>query len=87
MGFGRDVVLDVVPVRDDQVSGPTSARIQSVFDEYSWKHLYSKLMMTTFLFRRDWNKINFNPEKFNRTIEWSQNLDSCGDFLSVSSSL
>ena len=39
VNLSRDVVLDVVPVRDDQVSGPTSSRIQSVSDENSWKHL------------------------------------------------
>ena len=44
----RDVVLDVVPVRDDRVSGPTFSRIQRVTDESSLKHLCAKLMKTTF---------------------------------------
>ena len=44
----RDVVLDVVPVRDDRVSGPTFSRIQRVTDESSLKHLCDKLMKTTF---------------------------------------
>ena len=59
MNFGRDVVLDVVPIRDDQVSSPTSSRIQRVSDAFFCEHLCTKLMNTTFLARRDWieNKV------------------------------
>ena len=35
VNFGRDVVLDVVPIRYDQVSSPTSSRIQRVSDAFS----------------------------------------------------
>ena len=45
-----------MPVRDDHVFGPTSSRSQSVSDESSWKYLCTKLMKTTFVFRRDWIK-------------------------------
>ena len=37
--FGRDVVLDVVPIRYDQVSSPTSSRIQRVSDAFFCEHL------------------------------------------------
>ena len=35
-----------MPVRYDQVSSPTSSRVQNVSDEFSWKHLCTKLMTT-----------------------------------------
>ena len=55
---GRDLVLNVVPVRDDQLSGPTSSRFQRVSGEDSRKNVCTKLMKTAFVFRRDWiNKI------------------------------
>ena len=52
VNFGRDVVLDVVPIRDDQVSSPTSSRIQRVSDAFFCEHLCTKLMKTSFLPRR-----------------------------------
>ena len=58
VNFGRDVVLDLAPVRDDQVSGQTSSRIQCVSDEFVWNRLCTKLMMTTFVHRSDWIKTN-----------------------------
>ena len=54
VNFGREVVLNVAPVRDNQVSGPTSSRILSVSSESSWKHPCPKVMKTIFAFRRDW---------------------------------
>ena len=62
VNLGRDVVLDVAPVRDDQVSGPISSRTQSVSDEHSWKHFCTRLMKTTFGFRGGWIEPNATNE-------------------------
>ena len=39
VNLGRDVVLDVAPVRDGSVLFPAAFILQSVSNEYSWKHL------------------------------------------------
>ena len=62
--FSADSVFEpspFVPVRDDQVSSPTSSPIQSESHEYSYKHLLSKLMRTMFVFRGIWTTRNFSP--------------------------
>ena len=46
-----------MPVRDDQVSCPNSSRIQNVSNESAWKHLCTKLMMTTWSFLQIGRKI------------------------------
>ena len=48
---GRDVVLDVVPVRDDQVLGSNSCRFQRVSSEHSSVHPCTELMKATCVLR------------------------------------
>ena len=53
MDFKSDVLLEFVPVNDEQVFSPTSSCVQGVSNEDVRQYLNSELMQTMFVFLGD----------------------------------
>ena len=63
--FRSDGLFHVSPVRDDQISYPTSSNAHCLTNEDDWQHFGSKLMKRTFVLHGDWMVLkNSAPESF-----------------------